>query len=223
MNKLLVDSSNDKIAGGTHVIEFLDDQEVIIYGDNYLTNIDMDNRNIDLNVLDDSETVFYKANVVSKDTTLNIYTHYRCRFELNLLLLNTGNNTFTLNVNMIDSDSICKIKVRVLNKGNDKIHFICNGKILESTFNNEIIEDLKGLITSSDEIKISPNIEALTSELNANHLVTIGSFSKDELFYLNSKGLSDSQAKKMLTESLISEVTNESLKEKIKTEVITIE
>jgi len=223
MNKLLVDSSNDKIAGGTYDLEFLDDQEVIIYGDNYLINIDRDNRNLDLNILDDSETVFYKANVVSKDTTLNICTHDRCRFELNLLLLNMGNNTFTLNVNMIDSDSICKIKARVLNKGNDKIHFICNGKILESTFNNELIEDLKGLITSSDEIKISPNIEALTSELNANHLVTIGSFSKEELFYLNSKGLSERVAKKMLTESFISQVTNEALKEKIKTEVITIE
>ncbi len=223
MNKILVDSSNNLIESGTYFLDIKEDGEIIVFGDNTLTNIDNDNHNVLFNVLDNSNTIMYKVNNISRDTTVNICIHDMCHFELNLLLLNKGDNTFTLNVEMIDNDSFCKIKARVLNVNDDKLNFICNGKIIASTFNNELVEDLKGLITSKDTIKISPNIEAETSELIANHLVTIGTFLKDELFYLNSKGISEKQAKKMLTTSFINEVMNDELKENIKMEVITLE
>ena len=62
-----------------------------------------------------------------------------------------------------------------------------------------------------------------TNEVMANHLVTIGAFNRDELFYLNSKGLSDESAKNILIHSFISGILNMEMKELIPMEVIKFE
>jgi len=66
-------------------------------------------------------------------------------------------------------------------------------------------------------------MDVKTNEVIANHLVTIGSFNKDELFYLNSQGLSNDLAKNLLLRSFISNILNENIKEQLKMEVINYE
>ena len=66
-------------------------------------------------------------------------------------------------------------------------------------------------------------MDVKTNEVIANHLVTIGSFNKDELFYLNTRGLSKNKSEELLTKSFICNILNEDLKNRIKMEVINYE
>ena len=62
---------------------------------------------------------------------------------------------------------------------------------------------------NNDTIKISPIMIVDTNEVLANHLVTIGNFNAEELFYLESLGLSEKMAKDMLIESFMKQNMSE--------------
>ncbi len=118
---------------------------------------------------------------------------------------------------MPNNGAYANIKVRVINiLSNSNINLVVNGKILEATRDNELIEDLKGLIINeNDMIKISPNMMVDTNEVLANHLVTIGSFNKEELFYLTMRGLSLSSAKELLKKAFLTNIMSAYEKEKM--------
>lgn len=223
MNKLLLVSNKNYVKPGSYFIEYHQDTKLEIEKDVSLSNVDYENHNLEIIIHDCGNMILNQVNKVKDNMNLTVILKNKCKASLNILILNEGENTVHISTIMEGNESSCKVKMRILNVDNGKINIICDGKVLENTRDNELLEDLKGLITSNDTIKISPNMEVLTSEVSANHLVTVGTFESDALFYLESKGLSKKLAKKLLVDSFINEVTNDNLKEQIKTEVITIE
>lgn len=208
MNKLLVDK-DCIIPTGIHELILNENSQIKISRDAKIYQIDSHNKTLEIECLDNSVLDFHKIDYLSKDTNLNIIINNRAKVELNWLILNKGNNKVVINVIMQGDNSYCSLKVRILNEGDSKINFICLGKINKDTFDNEILEDLKGLITNNDAIKISPNIEVETNEVMANHLVTIGSYNEQELFYLMSKGLSRDLACELLKKGFMYQVLDE--------------
>ena len=112
---------------------------------------------------------------------------------------------------MTYDNSIASTHVRALNiQDNSNLDVIFKGYIKEKTKGNELVEDLKGLLVrNNDTIKISPIMIVDTNEVLANHLVTIGNFNTEELFYLESLGLSEKMAKDMLIESFMKQNMSE--------------
>lgn len=224
MNKLLLVEDINIINDGTYFLELNKSAKVEIAGLANCYHVNNLNHNLDIKVSDESKFIFHKLDYVTSDTNLNIAIHNNSEVELNWLIINHGINKVTLNVEMLGVASFAKLRVRILNTtSSDYLDFICNGVVGKNTSDNELLEDLKGLITSNDEIKISPNIEVYTSEVMANHLVTIGTYNKDDLFYLESKCISDALAKRLIIDGYVNEVSDEILKKYIKMEVINIE
>ena len=104
-------------------------------------------------------------------------------------------------------------------KKESNIDIICNGTISKNTLDNELLEDLKGLIRNTDTIKISPNINVYTNEVSASHAVTIGSFNEEEKFYLKTKGLSVEKIEEMLTLTFMMNILSNDFQDKIRMEV----
>lgn len=209
MNKLLLDGDFN-LSNCEHIIEYNKDLKLNLTGNVTLNEYSLTNHKLELNLEKYSNLSFDKINIVNKDTGLTININDNTIVNLNFLIINKGHNKIHITTYFLGNNSKCNIKVRVINQDSESnADIICDGIIYENTHDNELIEDLKGLVLHNDTIKISPNMLVRTNEVLANHLVTISSFNKDELFYLESKGLSESIAKNLLIESFTSIVNKE--------------
>jgi len=222
MNKLLVEEDIKSITSGEYELEFYTDIELNIDGNVKISS--MNNHDLKFNLSDDSLVKIESIYLLDKNINIDVNIYDNVIVDYNILIINSGINKFNINLNMLGNNSDIKIKVRVINKNNESnIDVVCNGLVKSNTKDNMLLEDLKGLIINEGIIKISPNIRVLTNEVEANHLVTIGSFEKDEMFYLKSKGLSEENAKKLLIESFTTSIIDAKNKDIIKTEVRNIE
>jgi Fe-S cluster assembly scaffold protein SufB len=62
------------------------------------------------------------------------------------------------------------------------------------------------LLANSAKAKPIPSLEILNNDVQVSHAVTVGRVSDEDLFYLNTRGLSDGVAKEMITSGFLSKV-----------------
>lgn len=209
MNKLLLEDDYC-LSNCENLICYHQNIQINIQDTVKLNEYSLDNPSLVLNITNNSNLVFDKINLVNKDTKITLNIDDNATVDLNYLVINEGKNKINITANFKGNNSKCHIKLRVINQTPESnANIICDGIIEENTKDNELIEDLKGLILHDDTIKISPNMLVNTNEVLANHLVTISSFDKEELFYLESKGISAETAKKLLITSFTSIVNKE--------------
>ena len=122
-------------------------------------------------------------------------------FVLNFSCLVKSECNINIKGNIEGSDNRSIINVRALSE-NDLGTFNISVKVFENTQNNEVIEDLKG-INEDGSIIFLPILEVDTNEVDAEHFATVGSFDKNELFYLQTKGISLKSAYNLLKKSFI--------------------
>lgn len=166
----------------------------------YLYNEVLSELNIKLN--DYSILNLYKFNnSFENNLVVNIYQNNNSELNYNESVINELDNNLIINNFINGNDNKSSINVRnVCNNNSSKI--IINIDIAKDTINNIALEDLKG-INNGGFIHIEPNIVCLSNEVEANHLTTIGAINKDSLEYLMSKGISLSNAKKILLKGFI--------------------
>ncbi len=223
MNKLLL-VENTTLTSGTYFISYKEALNLNIKDDVTLAHYEEEGNNININLLNNAHLNLYYVYEIKKSSTITITTNNSNLLKAHFLLLNKGDNTLEIKLNMLGNSSEASLNLRVINENNSSsINVLCTGKIAASTIDNTLLEDLKGLLLNNSSIKISPNIEVDTNEVMANHLVTIGSFNTQELFYLKSKGLSEKEAKNMLLKAFLFNALPKELEEKINLEVINFE
>lgn len=204
MNKLIV-VENKKIATGEYNLELNKEVSLDISGNVVMHDINNANNKLELKINSNSNLDYYEVRVLEDNYHFHITLLENASFNLNLLILNKGKHQVKIDVDMLENNIHASLNIRAINIESDSnLDIICNGYIKKNAKDNELVENLKGLITKdNDSIKISPIMIVDTNEVSANHLVTIGNFDIEELFYLKSLGLSEDYAKKLLTESFI--------------------
>lgn len=153
----------------------------------YHDNLD----DIDINITQESNSNFILNFValLQKDVSVNISG-----------LIKGDNNKNVINVRTIAEKGISTFNVSV--------------KANEGTKDNEIIEDLKG-INEEGGLTLLPILEIDTMEVNAAHYATVGTFDKNQVFYLLSKGISKDNVYNMLKRSFLHSILSNDLIEKI--------
>lgn len=74
---------------------------------------------------------------------------------------------------------------------------------------NKVNQQILGLILSPKaRITGQPNLKIDTDEILAKHSLNIGSLNKEELFYLQTKGISKNEAQRLIISGLVNEVLN---------------
>ena len=152
---------------------------------------------LDINLKDNSNLNLFLYNKNIQDTLLvNINEFNNTKINFNASVINNCNFSMEINNTLKGNDNESNINIRNISKnGNSMIKI--NVYIDEKTVNNIALEDLKG-INNGGFIHIEPNIICKSNEVNANHLTTIGSISKDLLDYLMSKGLNKENATNLI-------------------------
>lgn len=125
-----------------------------------------------------------------EDSCLKIFYSFKNKTNNNIKIFNyvTGDN------------NTCKTYIRGINKGEIDIELF--SKVEEKTFNNGIVQDVK-IINEDGITRVDPNMGVNTSEVNANHFVSIYNINNEELFYLMSKGLCKINAKELIKNGLL--------------------
>ena len=224
MNKLILEEDNNKLTTGNYLIEYYHHISLDLEGELTLSHYDTKNNNLNINLADNSNLNLFYVYILNKDLNIDLKVNNNSILNTNFIFLNTGNNKVIININTIGSNNKENIKLRAINKNKDsKLEITYTGKVTKNTSDNELLDELKGLIPNNSSIKISPNIEVNTNEVMANHLVTIGSFDQSSLFYLKTKGLDDYMAKSLLLKSFLLSNIPAELQEKIQAEVIEFE
>ena len=210
MNKLLV-VEDKSINSGEYILDLKKDISLNISGNVVIHDINNDNNWLNIIIGNNCNLDLYMVKKLQNDYYIHITLLNNAKLNLNILILNENNHQVKVDIDMIDDNSIASTHVRALNIQEDSnLDIVFKGFIKEKTKGNELVEDLKGLLTkNNDTIKISPVMIVDTNEVLANHLVTIGNFNIEELFYLESLGLSEKTAKDMLIESFMKQNMSE--------------
>ena len=116
------------------------------------------------------------------------------------VLIKGNNNKCDINYHVISENGYSKSKVSV--------------KANKNTFGNVITENLKGL-KEGGNILIEPILEIDTNEVEASHFVTIGTYDEESLLYLNSLGIKENDAKKLLKKSFMLSIFDDNFKKEV--------
>ena len=224
MNKIILESNINYIDSGEYLLESKENHKIVIQNSTILHNFEINNNNLSLHLKNESKLVINNFYIATDNINIDITLDSNSYLEYNLLIINEGNNKVCINIYLKGNENKCYINIKCINKNRDGIlDVIINGIVSNNTQNNEFVENIKGFILNNDYIKISPNIDVLTNNAQANHLVTIGSFNKDELFYLTTKGIKIDKAKEIIIKGFLTSILSEPLKEFLNEEVIKFE
>jgi Fe-S cluster assembly protein SufD len=76
--------------------------------------------------------------------------------------------------------------------------------------NSEAEQDCRAiLLDEKASMNAKPEMKIFNNDVVCKHGTTIGSLNKDQIFYLNSRGLSKSRAEKILLQGIINEYISE--------------
>lgn len=154
---------------------------------------------------------------VNKDEVLEIY-HFVVDKSVNIKInLNGENAKVMYHLSIIsNNDNVCKIDVNHASS-NTESKIICHGvntgdKKLEFNVTGLVPKEVTGCVCNQEnqiinlndgESVIKPNLLIRNYDAFSNHAAYIGEFSKDKMFYLKSRGISDANATKLLMEGLL--------------------
>ncbi len=149
----------------------------------------------------------------------NFHLEEESELKINFSIFSSKNKKLTINIyhDAHDSHSECNC-YGVSKKGS--IDFVINGYIKKMTTGNYCEQSINGLLLSNDaRVSGNPNLIIDSNKIKASHKLYIGSFNKDYLFYIMSKGISEDDAKLLLANKFYQEhidnIQDETKKEKI--------
>lgn len=212
MNKLIIDNLSQELDNFNGQVVLLEKNVSInIVNNCQLDIIDSDCENINLCLLDNSSLQLnlyndnpnndLKINIIQNNkTNLKIVIVYECQYNVKLSIIDEvkGNDNLS---NIIIKGYITKNNLLVLEQIN----------ALKGSNNNEATEEVKGMLNGGN-LTVIPNMEIETSNIVANHLVTMTSFNPQYLFYLMSKGISEKEAKQLIKNGFILSDLDDNLK-----------
>lgn len=199
----------------------------LIYEDEYVVNKDS---NL-FCLLDNIEDIDLKIKVVNANLVFNIFSYNSKNININITLDNKA--SIKLNTSVISYNKQ-NINVNVIHKYSNTMSDINNNAVTyidgSVRFNviSKVPKGIKGC-TLNQKSKIISNNEENDNEINpillideydvdAKHSAFIGTFNKDELFYLKTRGISDKDASNLLLKGIL--VGTLDIKEETKEELI---
>ena len=209
MNKLLVANQELAITDALNILDLKGDSLhlicngkcVIIIPNKETLNLDItlnDNSSLDLYIYSKYKNKDNKVTInQSNNTTLNYYEAFTTKDATTIEFKNiiTGNNN-TSNIKLRCIADLKNVTINVLAIAS------------KDTQNNNVVEDIKG-INNGGKITIMPDMEINTHDIVANHFVTIGNISKQDLFYLESRGISEEKSREIILKGFIESIFQE--------------
>lgn len=185
----------------------LDKEKVVdlIIKENSICNINKINELEELNIKIEDNVKFVinqYSEIIENKYNINIHQNNNSEFIFNHSFTNNGLYNLRINVNMCGNNSKNIINIHGISD-RAKTHIIIDGSVNESTVDNNLDEKIKMINMNNGESLIEPNMYINTKNVFANHSASITNFDRDYLFYLNSKGINNEEAKKLIIDGFL--------------------
>ena len=213
MNKLLVKEGILSINNSLYDLDIKTNTLTLEIGGNVCINDINNNMDLDLKIImaKGSHLLYNRYNESINKFNLDIEIMDESYVEFNYSLKTLTESNINLNANIAGDNNVSHINFHGLTDDKGIIKNIATSKVGENTKNNEVLENLRIVTLNDAENMIVPNLLVRSDSVNAIHNTTISSVDKDYLFYLNSKGINNEDATKLIVDGFL----KSNLKEKI--------
>ena len=146
--------------------------------------------------------------------TSNINLKYKANLLYKYSCINKKDNNYVINVYHNDKDTTSKVLNYGINVLDNKLDFLINSHIKKRSINSNAIQDSKIIEINKGNSSIKPNLIIDNNEISSSHSAYIGDFKKDDIFYMQTRGISYDMSRYLLSKSfLISNIDNTELQE----------
>lgn len=165
------------------------------YKDSYSNNI--------YNILENSNVVFNRFSFnCSMITNINLDYPYTS-LEYKYSCINIDDNYYVININHNCKNTTSKVINHGLNITSSKLDFLVNGIVNKESSNVICNQDSKIILKKDNNSSIKPNLLVNNYDTTCNHSCYIGHFKEEEMFYLNSRGLSKKTSEELLSKAFL--------------------
>jgi hypothetical protein len=197
MNKLLIDEQVNTLNNFEGEIKITSKNCLLhLKGVNKITKLTLTkDATITLELHDKSKLSFEDYwSCENQNISIIINSKNETTLVLNLAIETQTDYHLKLKNNLNGSHNKSQIQIRALTERSGSISIESTGYIAPQTQNNEFQEELKGLTLNQQSILFLPNLIVETDDVIASHNATIKCIDDDELFYLQSKGISKEES-----------------------------
>lgn len=214
MNKLLM---NNNINTCENIIITKKSNDLIIAGSKNITIFNEPLDSLIINVQENAKVIINDFRIINKaNTIINFKVAQNASLIYHHAFINHQNYTLKIDASYLGTNSEIILKIHGINDGG-KTNLQIDGLINKTNFDNVLEQNVKMINISGGMATAIPNMLINNAKIIANHNVTIGKVSEDELAYLMSKGISHDPAQKLILTGFITKViTDQNLKIKIK-------
>ena len=167
---------------------------------------DLNNNNLEelnITLLDGSRLLYNKYTKDIKNLKINIQENNDTTLEFNYSLYQSIKASITIDSKVLGNNNKCSMNVYGVNDKDGAIVVNATGSVLENIKDNDLLENIRILMLNDSENVIVPNLLVGSNEVSVNHNATISSLDTNYLYYLNSKGLSYEDAKKLIVKGFL--------------------
>ena len=205
MNKLLVKEGILSINNSLNDLDIKTNTLTLEISGNVCINDINNNTDLDLKIImaKGSHLLYNRYNESIDKFNLDIEITSDAYVEFNYSLKTLTTSNINLNANIAGNNNISHINFHGVTDQNGVIKNAATSKVDENTKNNEVLENLRIVTLNDAENMIVPNLLVRSDSVNAIHNTTISTVDKDYLFYLNSKGINNTNATKLIVDGFL--------------------
>lgn len=184
--------------------------------------------NIKCELLENANLIIYNVSFQKNDYTFNLDVNLQeINAEVHIINLYLGLDkalvTSNIMINHYAKMTKSLLETYAIGKNNAALILNNNAFIKNGMKQSDARQMTRGLnLSKNASIKAQPNLLIDEYDVVASHSASIGSIDKDELFYLMSRGLTETQAQEMVilgfVQPILSHIKNENIQQVIYTE-----
>lgn len=209
MNKLVIDSVDElsdliitedtkliinlKDAFGTIHIDVMENMCLYV-----LEFLDNTKNKVEYNVRENGCVIINKIAVNTSDTMEVNLNGSGANIVYNSSILNQNNNIYSQVINHNCSNTTSKVVNHAINMEDNNLTFDIDAKVWNDSDNCIANQDNKIINMGTGRNEIKPNLIVDNHLIEANHSAYIGSFDKDIIFYLQTRGISKEVIEELL-------------------------
>lgn len=205
MNKILVKEDNIVLDNEIVELEFKTLKcNLTIKGSVWINDLNNNNlEELNITLLDGSRLLYNKYTKDIKNLKINILENNDTTLEFNYSLYQSIKASIILDSKVLGNNNKCSMNVYGVSDKDGAIVVNATGSVLENIKDNDLLENIRILMLNDSENVIVPNLLVGSNEVSVNHNATISSLDTNYLYYLNSKGLSYEEAKKLIVKGFL--------------------
>ncbi|MDD3048670.1 MAG: SufD family Fe-S cluster assembly protein [Bacilli bacterium] len=189
---------------------------IVLEGNSKLNLLEYKNTIEDLNceytiiLKDDSNLTFnkfYNSKIINELTTINL-DGINSQINYNFSTITDSDQKYILNINHHQINTISNINNHCVSLSKSKIELEVNDFVIKGMRDCIINQDNKIMMTNDNDCFIKPNLYIDEYQVEARHGASIGKFNDNELFYLQTRGISKDKALKLLINGFLIGILN---------------